>query len=134
MAAEAARQYFVINDDAGFSLYGINSIIAEMAVLAAVALLFFSSSRIAALAQLFALVVLAEAASIAAAPVSDGIRAAVSHAAGLEASPTGRVPAAAAAAVGFTAAGLGAAGDDLDRGRFRGRAVRGGPRVLRDVL
>ena len=66
MAAEAARQYFVINDDAGFSLYGINSIIAEMAVLAAVALLFFSSSRIAALAQLFALVVLAEAVSIAA--------------------------------------------------------------------
>jgi len=56
------------------------------------------------------------------------------HAAGLEASPTGRAPAAAAAAVGFTAAGLGAAGDDLDRGRFRGRAVRGGPRVLRDVL
>jgi hypothetical protein len=57
-----------------------------------------------------------EAATIAAAPVSDGIRAAVSHASGLEASPTGRSPAAAAAAVGFAASRLGAAGDNLDGG------------------
>jgi hypothetical protein len=57
-----------------------------------------------------------EAATIAAAPVSDGIRTAVSHAAGLEASPTDRSPAAAAAALGFTASGLGAAGDDMDGG------------------
>jgi len=40
-----------------------------------------------------------EAATIAATPVSDGIRAAVSHAAGLEASPTGRSPAPARAIV-----------------------------------
>ena len=83
MAAEAARQYFVINDAAGFSPYGINSIIAEMAVLAAVTLLFFSSNRIAALAQLFALVVLAEAVSIAASRLPAIAAATVLVAAGL---------------------------------------------------
>jgi hypothetical protein len=83
MAAEAARQYFVINDAAGFSPYGINSIIAEMAVLAAVTLLFFSSNRIAALAQLFALIVLAEAVSIAASRLPTIAAATVLVAAGL---------------------------------------------------
>jgi hypothetical protein len=66
MAAEAARQYFAIDDAAAFSLYGVNTIIAETAVLAAVGLLFFSSNRTAALAQLFALNVLAECTTIAA--------------------------------------------------------------------
>ena len=66
MAAEAARQYFAIDDAAAFSLYGVNTIIAETAVLAAVGLLFFSGNRTAALAQLFALIVLAELVSIAA--------------------------------------------------------------------
>src|SRR5260370_21126374 len=76
-----------------------------------------------------------EAATIAAAPVINGIRAAVSHAAGLEASPTGRAfAAAAAAAVGFAASGLGAAGDDLDGGGFRTRTLRRRSRVLRDVI
>src|SRR3954452_8811637 len=66
MTAEAARQYFAIEDTAIFSLYGINSIIAEMAMAAAIGLLFFSRSQTAALAQLFALVVLAECVAIAA--------------------------------------------------------------------
>lgn len=66
MAAEAARQYFAIDDAAAFSLYGINSIIAETAVLVAVGLLFFSPNRTAALARLFALIVLAEWVSIVA--------------------------------------------------------------------
>ena len=66
IAAEAARQYFAIDEAAGFSIYGINSIIAEMAVLVAVALLFFSPNRTAALAQLFALIILAELVSIVA--------------------------------------------------------------------
>lgn len=66
MAAEAARQYLAIDDTAIFSLYGVNSIIAEMAIVAAAGLLFFSRSRTAALAQLFALVVLAEWIAIAA--------------------------------------------------------------------
>ena len=60
-----------------------------------------------------------EAAAIAAAPVPVGIRAAVSHAAGLEASPTSRSQATFPAAVGPAAAGAGLAGDDLDGGRFR---------------
>ena len=62
-----------------------------------------------------------EAAAIAAAPVPVGIRAAVSHAAGLEASPTSRSQATFPAAVGPAAAGAGLAGDDLDGGRFRAR-------------
>ena len=35
MAAEAARQYLAIDDPAIFSLYGLNSIIAELAIVAA---------------------------------------------------------------------------------------------------
>ena len=66
MAAEAARQYLAIDDAAIFSLYGVNSIIAEMAMMAAAGVVFFSRSRTAALAQLFALVVLAECIAIAA--------------------------------------------------------------------
>lgn len=58
MAAEVAQQYFLIEDAAAFSHYGINSIIAETAVLVAVALLFFSDNRTVAIAQLFALSVL----------------------------------------------------------------------------
>ena len=57
-----------------------------------------------------------EAATIAAAPISDGFHSAVSHAPGLEASPTGRAAAEATAAVGLTASGRDAAGDDLDGG------------------
>jgi hypothetical protein len=66
MVTEAARQYFFIEDAAGFSPYGINSIISETAVLAAAGFLFLSVSRTAALAQLFALIALAEWGSIAA--------------------------------------------------------------------
>src|SRR5258708_38474674 len=69
-----------------------------------------------------------EAASNAAAPVSDGVRAAVSHAAGLEASPTGSSQATCPAAVGFAAAGLGAAGDDVDGRGIRARTLRSGSR------
>jgi hypothetical protein len=66
MVTEAARQYFAIDDAAAFSIYGVNTIIAETAVLAAVALLFFSVDRTAALAQLFALVALADGITIVA--------------------------------------------------------------------
>jgi hypothetical protein len=45
MASEAARQYFVIDGLAIFSLYGVNSIIATMAVFVAVTLLFVSRDR-----------------------------------------------------------------------------------------
>jgi hypothetical protein len=65
MAAEAARQYLLVDETVVFSLYGINTIIAETALLAAVGILFLSANRTAALAQLFALVVLAEAITIA---------------------------------------------------------------------
>jgi hypothetical protein len=64
--AEAARQYVAIDDAASFSLYGIDSLIAETAILAAAGLLFFSQHRAAALAQMFALILLAESAVIAA--------------------------------------------------------------------
>jgi hypothetical protein len=66
IAAEAARQYFAIDEAAAFSIYGINSIIAEVAVLATVAFLFFSPNRTAALAQLFALIILVDLVSIVA--------------------------------------------------------------------
>jgi hypothetical protein len=66
LAAEAARQYFAIDEAAAFSIYGINSIIAEMAVLVTVALLLFSLNRTAAIAQLFALVILVDLVSIVA--------------------------------------------------------------------
>ena len=47
-----------------------------------------------------------EAAAIAATAVPDGIRAAVSHAAGLEASPAGDLSATVATPVGFTTPGV----------------------------
>ena len=60
MASEAARQYFAIDGAALFSLYGVNSIIAAMAVFVAVALLFVSRDRAVVLAQLAGLTVLLE--------------------------------------------------------------------------
>src|SRR5579871_3315823 len=75
-----------------------------------------------------------EAAKVAAAAVPVGICAAVSHAAGLEASPTSGPPAAPQTQMGSAAPRPGAARDDLDGGRFRVRAVRGGTRVLRALL
>lgn len=66
MAAEAARQYFVIDDAAVFSIYGVNTLIAETAVLVAIGFLFFPVDRTTALAQLFALVTLAELGTFAA--------------------------------------------------------------------
>jgi len=58
MASEAARQYFAIDGAANFSLYGVNSIIAAMAVFVAVALLFVSRDRAVVLALLAGLTVL----------------------------------------------------------------------------
>jgi hypothetical protein len=66
MLAEAARQYLALEDTAAFSIYGVNTIIAEAAVLAAVGLLFFSVDRTAALAQLFVLSALADGIAIVA--------------------------------------------------------------------
>jgi hypothetical protein len=60
MASEAARQYLAIDGAANFSLYGVNSIIAAMAVFVAVALLFVSQDRALVLAQLAGLTVLLE--------------------------------------------------------------------------
>jgi len=60
MASEAARQYLAIDGAASFSLYGVNSIIAAMAVFVAVALLFVSRDRAIVLAQLAGLTVLLE--------------------------------------------------------------------------
>ncbi|WP_407156865.1 C13 family peptidase [Bradyrhizobium sp. STM 3557] len=65
MAAEAARQYFAIEDMAAFSPYGVNTIIAETAILAVVGLWFVPVNRTAALATLFAVIALAEAVTIA---------------------------------------------------------------------
>jgi Peptidase C13 family len=66
MASEAARQYFAIDGAANFSLYGVNSIIAAMAVFVAVALLFVSRDRAVVLALLAGLTVLLEWMAIAA--------------------------------------------------------------------
>ncbi|UPJ47048.1 hypothetical protein IVB30_27610 [Bradyrhizobium sp. 200] len=66
MASEAARQYLVIDGAASFSLYGVNSIIAAMAIFVAVALLFVSRDRAIVLAQLAGLTVLLEWMAIAA--------------------------------------------------------------------
>src|SRR5271157_86584 len=74
-----------------------------------------------------------EATEIAATRVVDRVRAAVSHAAGLEASPTMCRRSTFEAAMGLAASGAGSGGDDLGRRRLRVRAVRGGTRVLRDV-
>jgi len=66
MAAEAARQYVDIDEAASFSFYGINTIIAETAVSAAIGLLFFSIEQSGALALLFALNALAAGAAVTA--------------------------------------------------------------------
>src|SRR5262245_9288781 len=75
-----------------------------------------------------------EAAAAAKTPVVDRVRARVSHAAGLEASPTSRSEAAVVAAVGLATPGDRVADDDLGGGRFAGRTIRGRPRVLCHVL
>jgi hypothetical protein len=75
-----------------------------------------------------------EAAKIAATPVPLGMCPAVSQAAGLEASPTIDSQTTVVAALGLAAVSHHFAGDDVGGGRFAGRAVRGGPRFLRDVL
>jgi hypothetical protein len=54
MGSDAANQYFAVSGSASYSFYGVNSLIAEKAVLAAVGLLFISQNRPAALAQIFA--------------------------------------------------------------------------------
>jgi hypothetical protein len=66
MASEAARQYFVIDGLAIFSLYGVNSIIATMAVFVAVTLLFVSRDRAIVVARLACLTVLLQWTVIAA--------------------------------------------------------------------
>jgi hypothetical protein len=66
MASESARQYLVINGLAIFSLYGINSIIATMAVFVAATLLFVSRDRAIVIARLACLIVLLEWTVIAA--------------------------------------------------------------------
>ena len=66
MASEAARQYLVISGPAAFTLYGINSIIAAMAVFVAATLLFVSQDRAIVIARLACLVVLLEWTVIAA--------------------------------------------------------------------
>ncbi|MDU1694787.1 MAG: hypothetical protein E6848_35005, partial [Bradyrhizobium sp.] len=62
MAAEAARQYVAADGAASFTLYGVNTVIAQAAILVAAGLLVFSADRTTGVAQLFALVVLAECA------------------------------------------------------------------------
>lgn len=66
MASEAARQYLVINGPAVFTLYGINSIIATMAVFVTVTLLFVSRDRAIVLARLACLIALLEWTAVAA--------------------------------------------------------------------
>jgi hypothetical protein len=63
MAAEAARQYVAIDDGAAFSPYGVNTLIAETAVLAAIGLLLSPAERTAVLARLLALTALTEMAA-----------------------------------------------------------------------
>jgi hypothetical protein len=69
MASDAAGEYFGIDGAAAFSLYGVNSIIAEAALVAGVAILFVSRDRAVALAQLFALATLLDWVVIAAAHI-----------------------------------------------------------------
>src|SRR5690349_6894442 len=54
-ASDAAHQYLTAEGAAGFSLYGINSIIADIAVCGAVTLLFVSRDRAVVLAQFLVL-------------------------------------------------------------------------------
>src|SRR5208337_1395033 len=77
-----------------------------------------------------------EAASVTAPAVVDGASAAVSHASGLEASPTGRAAGDAGTLpppMGPPALGDHHAGSDLGCGRLARREVRDGARVLRGV-
>src|SRR5271165_6435397 len=74
-----------------------------------------------------------EATEIAATRVVDRVRAAVSHAAGLEASPTMCRRSTLEAAMGLAASGASSGGDDLGCRKLRVRAVRGGTRIFRDV-
>lgn len=60
MFAQAAQQYFSAGSAGVFSIYGINTIIAEAAVLAAVGVIFVSNNRTTSLAQLFSFFTLAE--------------------------------------------------------------------------
>jgi hypothetical protein len=60
MVSEAARQYLAVDSPAAFSIYGVNSIIAAMAVFVAIASLFISKDRAVVLAQLAALATLLE--------------------------------------------------------------------------
>lgn len=53
--SDAAYQFLTVDGPARFSLYGVNSIIAEIAVCAAVVLLFVSRARATVLARLFLL-------------------------------------------------------------------------------
>ena len=69
MASEAARQYLTVDSPAAFSIYGVNSIIAAMAVFVAIASLFISKDRAVVLAQLAALATLLEWMLIAASRV-----------------------------------------------------------------
>jgi len=66
MASAAAAEYFQIDGPAGFSIYGINSIIAAAAVTGVVALLFVPNDRAVVLAQIFALAALEQWVTIAA--------------------------------------------------------------------
>jgi len=66
MASEAARQYLTADSPPAFSIYGVNSIVATMAVFVAVTLLFVSQDRATVLARLACLIVLLEWTVIAA--------------------------------------------------------------------
>jgi hypothetical protein len=54
MASDAAAEYLQIEGPAGYSIYGVNSIIAATAVMGLVALLFVPRDRAVVLAQIFA--------------------------------------------------------------------------------
>lgn len=58
MASDAAAEYLQIEGPAGYSIYGVNSIIAATAVMGIVALLFVPQDRAVVLAQVFALTAL----------------------------------------------------------------------------
>src|SRR5829696_3545042 len=73
-----------------------------------------------------------EAAAVAAPAIVDGLPAAVSHAPGLQASPTGCPPEAVPAPLGPAAVADHPDGHDLGGRRLAGRAVRDRPRLLRD--
>ncbi|GLH81974.1 hypothetical protein SSBR45G_68830 [Bradyrhizobium sp. SSBR45G] len=79
-AAQVGLEYALVGDDASFNMYGITSVIAETALLAAVALPFLAMNRGGAIAQLqvlTALGTLAATAAIAAPALSIGIMAVV---------------------------------------------------------